>query len=139
VDLHGSGASWAAFREASGIDAMCVMVLGVAGFRRFRRMLVPQLSEAATAGDGTSIEVANYALAGRVIDVVGDRVERDELEYHPGLVEVAHAAIASATRVAVAPSRPPSWDELAQLARAACAVVPAVLRRQHVVTHPVPA
>jgi hypothetical protein len=139
VDLHGSGASWAAFREASGIDAMCVMVLGVAGFRRRRRMLVPQLSEAATAGDGTSIEVANYALAGRVIDVVGDRVERDELEYDPALVQVAHAAIASATRVAVAPSRPPSWEELTQLSRAACAAVPAGLRRQHVVTHPVPA
>jgi hypothetical protein len=139
VDLHGSGASWAAFREASGIEATCVMVLGVAGFRRRRRMLVPQLSEAATSGDGTSIEVANYALAGRVIDVGGDTVERDELEYDPALVEVAHAAIASATRVALATSRPPSWEELAKLSREACAAVPAGLRCQHVVTHPVPA
>jgi hypothetical protein len=139
VDLHGSGASWAAFRQASGVEADCVMVLGVAGFKRRRRMAVPQLSEAASIGDGTSIEVANYALSGRVIDVVGEHVVRDELEYDTALVEIAHAALASVARVAVAKSRPPSWAELSSLSRAACGAVPAGLRRQHVVTHPVTA
>jgi hypothetical protein len=135
VDLHGSGASWQTFRKSTGLDAACVMVLGVAGFHRRKRMCVPQLSEAESPGDGTSIEVVNYALEGRVIDFVSGRPIRDELEYDPQLVRVAHTALDSVLRVAIAPSRPPSWSELVRLSREACAAVPESLRRQHVMSH----
>jgi len=136
VDLHGTGASLQRFRESSGLEIHAVVVVGLCGGQRRRLMHATTLTDAVAVADGTSIEVCNYDTGGRVVDVTPSGPVRDRVEYDAARVQVFHDAVAAACRVAVAPSRPPSRQELARLCRQSCQMVPQILRRQHVAFHP---
>jgi hypothetical protein len=131
VDLHGTGKTVREFGRQTGIDLSYVFVCG----QRRLPAHAPALVELRGIGEGTAIEVMNYHDEGRVIDVVGDRVVRADLEYDLAPVDVHRAAtLAGAARCC----RRPVGVTAAHVSRAVEAVrkaVPRELLRQHQVEH----
>ncbi len=131
VDLHGTGRTMRQFCRTAGLDLSWVFVCG----QRRLQAHAPALVALQGIGTGTAVEVLNYHDEGRVVDVVGGRPVRAELEYDPAPVAVHRAA----TLVGVAACcRPPQGVTAEHVARAAEVIrrtVPRELLRQHEVEH----
>lgn len=136
VDIHGTGSSAAEFRRLTGVSVPLVMVVGLFAATRRGHMAAAQLCEAKTIRDGEGCEVANYDLAGRVIDVVNGEPVRAEIEFDTTLVEVAHQAIATAIRTACFPCQRPTDRVLSWAAGLAAEGASRTVWSQHVKHHP---
>lgn len=135
VDLHGTGKSVKEFERKTGIT---LPYLFVCGQRRLESRF-PALATLRGIGTGTAVEVANYDTEGRVLDVVGGRPVRAELEYDPTIVRVHRAAcLAGAVRVCRRP-RGVTQQHLVTAAEVVQRMVPRELLRQHQVEHRPPA
>jgi hypothetical protein len=131
VDLHGTGKSVREFEKRTGVELSYVFVCG----QRRLELHAPSLVTLPAIGVGTAVEVMNYHHEGRVIDVVGDRPVRAELEYDGAAVAVHQAAIMSGVRACCRPPQGVTVGHVAQAADFVKRMVPAALLRQHQAHH----
>ncbi len=131
VDLHGTGKSIHEFSTATGVELPVVFVCGQKRLRPYAPAILP-LGGIAT---GTAVEVMNYHDEGRVIDVVGDRPVRAELEYDLEIVKVHRAATLAGLSACCRPPQGVTPAHLAEAAEVVRRIVPAALLRQHEVEH----
>ncbi len=131
VDLHGTGKTVREFSRATGIDLAYVFVCG----QRRLQAHAPALATLRGIGTGTAVEVANYHNEGRVVDVVGDRPVRADLEYDDRIVRVHRAATLAGATICCRRPRGVTPEHLAEAAEIVGRTVPRELLRQHQVEH----
>lgn len=131
VDLHGTGKSVRQFCTETGIDLAYVFVCG-------QKRLVSQFPSLATLrgiNAGTAVEVMNYHHEGRVVDVVGGKPVRADLEYDRSIVDVHRAATLCGIAAACRPPVGVTSEDVAAAVEAIARSVPRDLIRQHQVEH----
>ena len=131
VDLHGTGKTVREFSRATGIDLAYVFVCG----QKRLAAHAPALTTLRGIGTGTAVEVLNYHDEGRVVDVVGDRPVRADLEYDPAIVRVHQAATLAGAAMCCRRPRGVTPEHLADAAEIVRKTVPRELLRQHEVDH----
>jgi hypothetical protein len=87
VDLQGTGKSVNTFSTAQGVSLPYLYCAAPAKLQLY----CPALYRLSYVG--TELEVFNYDVQGRVIDVVNGQPVRDKVEYDVTLVEAGHAAV----------------------------------------------
>jgi hypothetical protein len=131
VDLQGTGKSVRAFERATGLSLPylyctaphnCPVEVDHLYFGR---------------NTGTELEVMNYDLEGRVIDVRGGQPIRAAVEYNTGLVAPSHAAVDCLLKYAFQPTPTPQLATLTEVLRHIRAHSPRELIKQHQIYHPV--
>jgi hypothetical protein len=131
VDLQGTGKSAKAFSDATQLSlpyVYCAMP------RRLERFL-PALYQLDFVG--TELEVLNYDVHGRVIDVRNGQPIRAPLEYDKNMAQVGHAAVdCLVTHIFQSPNGPAD-GLMAQLFQQVRRYAPRELIKQHQVHHPV--
>lgn len=130
-DLQGTGTSVKKFEDATGIKLDYVYCATPRRLPRF----VPALY--LIAADGTAMEVFNYDVQGRVIDVVGGVPVRAELEYDLNTVKVGHEVVDCLLRHIYRPPAVPSEKLMHLVFTQMQQHVPRALCKQHQVHHPV--
>lgn len=131
VDLHGTGKTVREFCRATGIDLAYVFVCG----QHRLAAHAPALATLKGIGTGTAVEVMNYHHEGRVLDVVGDRPVRAELEYDARIVRVHQAATLAGATLCCRRPRGVTPQHVAEAAEIVRRTVPRELVRQHEVEH----
>lgn len=131
VDLHGTGKTVREFSRTTGIDLAYVFVCG----QRRLQAHAPALATLRGIGTGTAVEVANYHHEGRVLDVVGDRPVRADLEYDDRIVRVHQAATLAGATLCCRRPRGVTPEHLVEAAEICGRTVPRDLLRQHQVEH----
>lgn len=131
VDLHGTGKTVREFSRATGIDLAYVFVCG----QKRLPAHAPALATLKGIGTGTAVEVLNYHDEGRVVDVVGDRPVRADLEYDPAIVRVHQAATLAGARLCCRRPRGVTPEHVAEAAEIIRKTVPKELLGQHQVEH----
>lgn len=131
VDLHGTGRTVMEFEKKTGVR---LPYLFVCGQKRLPGH-APALAILSTIGAGTAVEVMNYHHEGRVLDVVGDRPVRADLEYDLRPVEVQRAATIAGAAICCRRPRGVTREHLVQAAEAVRKAVPKELLRQHQAEH----
>jgi hypothetical protein len=131
VDLHGTGRTMRQFCDATGIEMAYVFVCGQSRLAAH----APALVALRGIAGGTAVEVMNYHTEGRVVDVIGDRPVRADIEYDPAPVHVHQAATLAGASACCRPPAGVTADHVAQAADAVRKVVPRELLRQHQVEH----
>lgn len=131
VDLHGTGKTVREFSRATGIDLAYVFVCG----QRRLAAHAPALATLRGIGTGTAVEVMNYHDEGRVVDVVGDRPVRADLEYDARIANVHRAATLAGATLCCRRPRGVTPEHLATAAEVVQRMVPRELLRQHQVEH----
>ena len=131
VDLHGTGRTLRQFFQAADLKLAYVFVCGQARMAAH----APALAKLRGIGAGTAVEVMNYHDEGRVVDVIGGRPVRADLEYDPAPVRVHQAATLAGVRACCRPLRGVTVDHVAGAAEAVRRAVPRELLAQHQVHH----
>lgn len=132
VDLHGTGRTVAEFSRQTGIDLAYVFVCG----QRRLPALYPRLVTLRGIMTGTAIEVMNYDVEGRVLDVVDGRPARAQIEYDASIVSVHRAATLCGVESCCEPPVGVTPEEVSRAAEDVRVAVCRELLRQHQVEHP---
>lgn len=134
VDLHGTGRTVDQFVSKTGIELAYVFVCG----QRRLPAIYPRLVELRGIGTGTAVEVMNYDIDGRVIDVVDGQPVRAAVEYDTAPVAVHRQASLCGIDACFEQPRQVQPEHVARAAETIQRVLDRGLLRQHQVHHPTP-
>lgn len=131
VDLQGTGRSVRAFCDATKITLPYVYCTMPKRLEPFSAALYP------LEFVGTELEVLNYDVEGRVIDVRDGQPVRAHLEYDKRVVQASHAAVDCLLQYVFQPPAVPTDELMTMLFSQVRRYAPRELIKQHQIHHPV--